>query len=356
MHPTYWPEVRRGAERLIHDLAARLAAAGDDVTLLTTHEGPAASESEDGFRVERRRRLPTPLVARRGYEPYLGAAPGALAGLLRGKYDVVHALYAVEGWVAAQVRARGGPPVVFSVNGIPVRRGLVGRRYTLPLMAGAARGADACTVLSEAAADGFRRYLLREPEIVPGAIDCAQFTGDALQAPVPTVVCGASLDDPRKRGALLLRAFTALREERPDARLVLAGPGAARLEPFPPGVEARNCDHTPELANAYASAWVSVLPSVDEAFGLVLLESMAAGTPVVAARSGGCPAIVDAPGLGRLFEPDDENDLVRALDEALELSQRTETARACRERAAEYDWSNGLPRFRSLYERVAEQR
>ena len=56
------------------------------------------------------------------------------------------------------------------------------------------------------------------------------------------------------------------------------------------------------------------LPSVDEAFGLVLVESLAAGTPVVAARSGACPEIVTDDLIGRLFEPDAADDPERWTD------------------------------------------
>ena len=50
LHPTYWPEVRRGSERLAHDLGATLARRGHDVKLITTHPSPAARSHEDGSR------------------------------------------------------------------------------------------------------------------------------------------------------------------------------------------------------------------------------------------------------------------------------------------------------------------
>ena len=60
-----------------------------------------------------------------------------------------------------------------------------------------------------------------------------------------------------------------------------------------------------ELAAAFASADAFVFPSRTETLGLVLLEAMAAGCPVVAARSGGIPDIVTDGVNGYLFEPDD---------------------------------------------------
>ena len=58
LHPTYWPEVRRGSERLVHDLASGLAGRGHEVTLITSHPGRPTVNEEDGFRVIRNWRLP----------------------------------------------------------------------------------------------------------------------------------------------------------------------------------------------------------------------------------------------------------------------------------------------------------
>jgi phosphatidylinositol alpha-mannosyltransferase len=149
-------------------------------------------------------------------------------------------------------------------------------------------------------------------------------------------------------------AFARLRERRPAARLVLAGlddpTQGDEAVGLPPGAVLAPVTTTEELADAYAGAAVSVLPSVHEAFGLVLVESLTAGTPAVAARSGACPEVLDDDRIGRLFEPDDEEDLARALDEALDLAADPATAARCREHAARWDWDRILPRYEELYE------
>src|SRR5829696_313094 len=324
LNPTYWPEVRRGTERLVHDLGLALARAGHEVTVLTSHRGRPSVAVEDGVRVIRSPRGPSGRLANRGFEHHLLNGPLQAATLLAGRYEVVHAFQLADAWAAVHVqRLLGGPPVVFSFHGTPTQRSLRSRRYRVPMLRCVLRWAAATTVLSEAAADAFRRHLGAEPDVLPGAVFVDDFAVDEARAPAPTVICAASLADPRKRGELLLRAFAGLRERRPDARLILGGGGdpfAAGSEPVPTaGVERIATDRTEELARAYASAWASVLPSVDEAFGLVLVESLAAGTPTVAARSGACPEVLagDAPGV--LFESDDAAALVEALDEALEL-------------------------------------
>jgi glycosyltransferase involved in cell wall biosynthesis len=277
--------------------------------------------------------------------------------VLRRRPDVAHALYHVDAAAALAARRLGGPPVVFSCHGIPTEAFLAARRLRAPLFRRAAHGAERVTVLSEAAASEFSRELGREPVVVPGGVDLRAFGVEEERDGAPTLVCSASLNDPRKRAGLLLRAFATLRERRPDARLLLLGEPdptlfAAKLA-LPAGAELVPIAGTGALARAYARAWASVLPSVHEAFGLVLVESLAAGTPVVAARSGACPEIVTSAALGRLFEPDDEADLVRAMEEALDLGADPATAAACRERAAAYDSRLVASRFEELYGQVA---
>jgi glycosyltransferase involved in cell wall biosynthesis len=244
---------------------------------------------------------------------------------------------------------------VFSFHGIPQRQYLVGRRYRLKMLRMIVAGASVTTVLSDAARDTFKRYLLTEPLVLPGGVNCADFAGGPERASSPTVICSASLGDPRKGADALFRAFESMRRHR-DARLVLVrtpDPIMSRMPvSLPDGAAWVNADATPELAKAYGEAWTCVLAAKDEAFGLVLVESLAAGTPVVAPRSGGCPEIVSGNGVGRLYEPDDENALVEAMEETLELAQQADVAAACRKRAAEFDWERILPRYERVYESV----
>jgi phosphatidylinositol alpha-mannosyltransferase len=247
---------------------------------------------------------------------------------------------------------------VLSIHGILRREYLVERRYRLEMLKDAIAGAAVTSVLSDAAAEPFRRYALGKPIVLPGGVVSAEYAGERSPAETPTLLCAASLDDPRKRGALLIRAFGRVRADVPDARLVLAGggdPGAlAGGDGLPGGVETLDVDRTDALAHAYRSAWATVLPSIHEAFGLVLLESLAAGTPVVAARSGAAPEVVSANGsTSRLFDPDDEAGLARAMREALALPKGPETVTACREQAARYEWDRIVVDYESAYATAA---
>jgi phosphatidylinositol alpha-mannosyltransferase len=359
LHPTYWPEVLRGSERIVHDLGSELATRGHEVTLITSHPGRATESEEDGMRVIRARRPPR-LPGAGVYEHHIANAPNVARRLRNGRFEVVHAFFPVDSWVAVQRRIRGGPPVVATLHGIPTRQYLVARRYRLQMLLEVAARADACTVLSEAAARPFRDYLLRDPLVVPPGVQAGRYASPEPRSSRPTIVCAASLGDPRKRGSLLADAFALLRSRVPEVRmLVLRGRDPILSRGgiiLPEGAEWLEPVHRPEeLAPIYASAWASVLPSFEEAFGVVLTESLAAGTPVVADRTGAGPEIVTDERIGRLFEGDGDRareDLARALVEALELGARPETADLCRSHAAGWDWGRVVAGYEAVYHSV----
>jgi phosphatidylinositol alpha-mannosyltransferase len=355
VHPTYWPEVRRGSERVIHDLGVALAECGHEVTVLTTHAGPSGAATEEGMRVLRARRPPAPpgLAA---YEYHLTSVPAAYRRLRRGGFDVAHCFFPTDAWAALRARERGGPPVVATNHGVPTREYLVARRYRLDMQLRIAREADECTVLSEAAARPYRRYLLRDPVILPGGVRGAEFDVKAERAAAPTLFCASALGDPRKRAGLLFAAFERVRRERPDTRLVVARPRdpfmSAAAPALPEGGEWIDVEGPGALARAYASAWATVNAAPGEAFGLVLVESLAAGTPVVGDRSGATPEILGEEPVGATFAPDDERELAGAMLEALELAERPQTPAACKARAQAFDWGQLVRRYEEVYERV----
>jgi phosphatidylinositol alpha-mannosyltransferase len=346
LHPTYWPEVRRGSERFAHELGTRLAAGGDRVRLLTSHPGATSRGVEDGVEVVRYRRPPQGRLRRRLYEPWLSHLPISYVDLLRGDDDVAHALYPTDGAVAARWRRRTGRPAVLSYMGIPHRAALANRRLRLELTLEAVRGCSAVVALSRTAADGFARWLGVEARVIAPGVDLDAFAPDpAARAEAPTILCAADAREPRKRVDLLVEAFALVRRELPDARLVLSAPADVRAD----GVEVRDLDDRAALAAANREAWVAALPSWGEAFGLVLLEALASGTPVVGADAGAIPEVVDDEAVGRLFAGDDQEALARALLDALDLAAAPGTAARCRAYAERYSWDATAAAYRALY-------
>jgi glycosyltransferase involved in cell wall biosynthesis len=186
--------------------------------------------------------------------------------------------------------------------------------------------------------------------VIPPGVDTRAFAPGGERAARPTIICAGAIEEPRKRVGLLAQAFAHVRRERPDARLVLNRPRDPAAAPDGEGIELADLDDRAALADAYRSAWVSALPSLGEAFGLVLAEALACGTPVVASRLGGMPEVIgDDQRVGRLFDGDDPGPLARALLEALELAADPATTAACRARAELFSTDRTTDAYVSLY-------
>jgi glycosyltransferase involved in cell wall biosynthesis len=233
--------------------------------------------------------------------------------------------------------------------GIPDHSGLMARRRRAEVTLRATRECDATVALSAAARDAFKRWLGVDTEVIPPPVDTQAFTPDpSKRAADPTIVCAADPNEPRKRVALLREAFALVRRERPQARLILDG----RAKPGP-GIETRALDDRAALADVYREAWVSALPSRGEAFGLVLVEAMACGTPVVATNDGGMREVVADERTGRLFDGDDPAALATALLEAIDLAGDPATPAACRARAEEFSAERCATAYLDLYASLA---
>jgi glycosyltransferase involved in cell wall biosynthesis len=196
-----------------------------------------------------------------------------------------------------------------------------------------------------------------EPRVIYPGVDLSHFA-PGTRAERPTIACAADPADPRKRVGLLAESFKHVLHERPDAELLLMRPSdpvLARNLEASPGVRllASNRDTVPEMLRG---AWVSALCSLDEAFGLVLVESLASGTPIVAASSGAIPEIVDQAEVGVLFEGEDEREIAQALLEGLELASDPSAAVHCRRRATDFAIERSADAHEALYRELLERR
>jgi len=95
-----------------------------------------------------------------------------------------------------------------------------------------------------------------------------------------------------------------------------------------------------------------VLPSEREAFGQVLVESLAAGTPVVGTEGAGAEKILANHEVAVMAERPDPESLALALGRGLELSRSPAVSNACKRHAERWDWTVVGPRFERLYAHV----
>ena len=149
----------------------------------------------------------------------------------------------------------------------------------------------------------------------------------------------------------------------PNARLALVGDGPYRqqLESLFAGSAANFVGYLAgeELASAYASADAFLFPSSTETLGLVLLEAMAAGCPVVGANRGGIPDIVSDGVNGCLYEPDGVDGGAGSLAAATQRllgdpGEREQLRRNAREEAERWGWAGATAQLRNYYKQVLQ--
>lgn len=351
-HVYAWPEVRRGGERYLHEVAAGLLAAGHDVRIVTT--GPRAHRARiQGVDVTYwRRRAPLP---RRFGElaPEIFFGGEAFVRLTPRRFDVWHALGTADA-AAASIGARiRRKTSVYTDLGI-TEKSWRDRRADRRLYDVVVKDVDRYICLSEAAARPVQRDYERAPFVLGGGVDLGGFAPADARNPAPALLFTSDVSEPRKNFPLLLEAVAILRERRADLELWLAGPGdpAPALARAPQrardAIVRLGVGALDDLPRHYAKAWATVLPSTGEAFGIVVVESLASGTPVVTLDDAG-PAELVSPGVGATARAAPES-LAEACARALDLSQEPGIAERCRAAAEPHDWRTGvIPKLEKIY-------
>ncbi|MCU1378734.1 MAG: glycosyl transferase group 1 [Acidimicrobiales bacterium] len=359
LSPYSWPEVTRGGERYLHDLAWYLSRQGHEVDVVSGTSGPPSIVEAEGARfVRRTHRVPRPM-RERGSTAFDTFGLIALRPMLRRRYDVVHSL-AATGAVAARV---AGQRVVYTVMGHPTPDQFGHRPLDRQLIGLGTRAARVTTTYSEASALAVHALYRRRATPLHLGIRSADFPVEPAPRTGPARLLFPAFAGERRKGLdHLLRAMALVLDRHPDARLQLLGGGDTdwafeSLGTDEPRVRAAIDDlgrHVGDVGHFYRSATVAVLPSKHEAFGVVLVESLASGTPVVCSDDGGMPEIVSSPAVGRVAPHGDPAALASAILEAVALAAAPGTPERCAEHARRWDWDTSIgPAHEALYRQVA---
>ncbi|HET7431137.1 MAG TPA: D-inositol-3-phosphate glycosyltransferase [Nocardioides sp.] len=386
-----------GMNVYVVELARRLARRGIEVdvfTRATTSALPPVVEATDGVQVRH--------ITAGPFEG-LGKAdlPGQLCVFARevlraeasqpvGHYDAVHSHYWLSGQVGALARDRWGVPLVHSMHTMalvkndaladgdtpePAAR-VIGERQVV-------EAADLLIANTDLEAKELINLYDADPgrvEVVHPGVDLGVFRPvDRAEARrglgLPEdghVLLFAGRIQPLKAPDVLLRAVAQLLAESPELRSrlvvpVVGGPSGSGLDHpeslaeladelglgdvvrfVPPVSQA-------ELARWYAAATLTAVPSYNESFGLVAVESQAVGTPVVAASVGGLTTTVRDGHGGLLVDGHRPRDwaavLRRALTDDALLARLREGAVA---QAAEFSWDLTADRTLAVYDRARD--
>jgi glycosyltransferase involved in cell wall biosynthesis len=309
-----------GSENHLRVLLPELRALGwEPDVLIPSPSPPAIRGLTESYSQSCRRVTVAPM--RTDLSPSL---PVRIARLLRsGDYQIVHSHLVHADWYAAvaSVAAPGVALVSTKHNDDRFRR-----TYPFRVIERVMSNRCAATItISEALRDFTLRYspprtpvatVLYGLEAPPGAPERGS------ESDSPTLLAVARLV--RQKGLdVLLHAMRPIKDSVPDARLLLAGDGPERpaLERLAHELGVADSvsflGHREDVEHLMRHAWILVHPSRWEGFGLVLLEAMKQGLPIVAARVSAVPEIVIPEATGLLVPPEDPRALAEAAIRAL---------------------------------------
>ena len=335
--------LRGGTPTVVRELAVRLRAVGVDVEVACLSSwGPTADDLRSAG-------VPTTALGATG--PRDVAVVGRLVRLLRERRPTAVLSFLMHANAAAAVASlRLGHGGVRWVQSIQTTQ--PNPRWHWPVQRLAARAADAVVVPSPSAAAVARDWAGVPADrvvVIPNAVDPGEF---APRDGEPADVVFLGRLDPIKDVPTLVAAVARL----PNVRLHVYGEGPDR-----PRIERAITDHgvadrvtlhgaVDRPQAALASAGVLVLPSLAEGFGLVLIEAMAAGVPVVATDVAGVRDVVRDGVTGLLVPPGDPAALAAAIGRVagdVDLRGRL-TPAAAEDVRQRFSWDVTLPRYRAL--------
>jgi phosphatidylinositol alpha-mannosyltransferase len=225
--------------------------------------------------------------------------------------------------------------------------------------------------VSNAARDFVGEYFPADYRVIPNGIDFPRFNTrnrrlEQLADGRPTVLFVGRLEK-RKGLKFLLRAWPMVLERQPDARLVVVGRGrplegyrrfADRQGWSPSDVVFAGYVPAEDLPRYYQSCDVFCAPNTgQESFGIVLLEAMAAGAPIVASDIPGYRDVVSDGEQGLLVEPKNAGALADAVCRLLGNPElRAGMRRAGQQKAQGYDWPRVASQVLEYYLEVLERR
>ncbi|TCJ16744.1 glycosyltransferase family 1 protein [Rubrobacter taiwanensis] len=360
---TFLPKVDGVVTRLRHTLE-HLSQMGDEALVVAPKYPEGGPGSYAGARIHRVASVPFPPYPEVRIAP---ANPAVGRALRRFDPDLIHAVHPfVLGMSAPYYARRLGVPLVASYH---AHVAAYARFYGLGFLHEAARWYTRAihnrARLNLCTSEATMRYLLAEGvervHFWPQGVDAGFFRPDRASKEWRLRLSGGNLESrlllfvgrlaPEKG----IERLKAVLREVPGTRLAVVGDGPARrdLEREFAGspVVFTGMLHGEDLAAAYASADIFVFPSTTETLGLVMLEALASGLPVVAADAGATREVVEDGACGLLYDPDSDGALVRTVGRLVKDDVlRRRMGREARATAERRSWQNATEALRGFYE------
>ena len=362
--PPRYPPAIGGVENAVAGLARELSGLGHQVSVLCADE-PESPKVEvlEGVRVRR--------LSSFGKVANTNITPGLPIAILREEFDLLHTHLPtpwsadVSGFAAAAKRK----PLVLTYYNDIVGEGSAGRIARLYNGTGLRlllRLAARITIIQpEYLKSPHLRGFEEKVEVIPVGVDLARFRPQGAAADGRTLFFLSLLDRHHRYKGLevLLSALAVVKEEVSDVQLLVGGGGELldhyRRASACLGLEenVRFLGFVPEemVAKHYNRCDIFILPSTSrsqEGFGMVALEALACGKPVICTGIVGVAEDVDRVGAGLVVEPNDPEGLAGAIARLLQSGPEARRMGAAGRRLAEerYGWRKVAERFEGLYQ------
>ncbi len=353
-------DVPGGVQAHVRDLADEMIRLGHAVSVLAPADDDAALPS---YVVPAGRAVPVPYngsVARLSFG--LLSAKRVRRWVREGEFDVLHvhepaspSLGLLACWAAI------GPMVATFHASMERSRAMT---VAYGMLQTALEKVTARIAVSERARETLVEHLGGDAVVIPNGVSLRAFSGtstlDGWPRPGGTLGFLGRMDESRKGMAVLLAAFPEIVARNPGVQLLVAGPGdvSALRDAVPAGLRDRvqvlGLIPEKDKAAMLRSVDVYVAPNTGgESFGIILLEAMAAGTPVLASDIEAFRLVLDDGRAGQLFRNEDAAQLAdRASLLLAEPDLRDTFRKQAAEVVAQYDWENVARRVLSVYETV----
>jgi len=355
-------DIPGGVQYHVRDLAEVFIAQGHDVSVLA----PADEATRlPAYVVAAGRAVPVRYngsVARLNFGPITAAKVGRWVE--RGEFDVVHLHEPITPSVAVLALWAAEGPIVATFHTSTLRSRTYQAAY--PLIRPSLEKILARIAVSEDARRTVTTHVGGDAVVIPNGVFVDRF---ALAEPNPawtgtptrpTVAFLGRMAEPRKGMPVLAAALPAVLRDVPGLRVLVAGPGdpddvRAQMSPdAADALEFLGAVSDVDKARLLRSVDVYLAPNTGgESFGIILIEAMSAGAPVLASDIPAFVRVLDGGAAGATFRNGDSEDLARALVRLLsDAGARFAVAAAGRARANVFDWSVVADDIMAVYETV----
>lgn len=347
-----------------------LVRAGHEVLVVAPRGRRAAGEasvgSVSGVAVREVPTLSVPFIY--GGKPWAWPLPRVAGYLREFEPDVVHVVNPIFLGIAGVGAARllGRPLVASYHTDVPRYASYYHLGWASPAIWWVVRGlhnrSQINLATSRTAQEVLRSHRITDPKLWAPGVDTELFRPDRWPGSRSRFA-----NDPSTRVALYVGRLSP--EKNLDALAGLArargfhlvmvgeGPDEARLRRTLQGASATITGplYGEELADVYAAADVFVFPSVTETLGLVILEAMATGVPVVAAETDASKELLGTASAARLFPAGRPELIPKLAEELLSGRDRSETAAVLRSRVGEHTWAASTRGLLDYYRQAAAE-